>query len=51
MNTHPGDRSGLWSKNQKMTISQEKTKAMVFNFIDNYQFSTRLKLNDKNIAI
>ena len=41
----------LWSKNQKMTISQEKTKAMVFNFTDNYQFSTRLKLNDKNIDI
>ena len=40
-----------WSKNQKTTISQEKTKAMVFNFTDNYQFSTRLKLNGKNIDI
>ena len=41
----------LWSKNQKMTISQEKTKAMIFNFTEKYQFSTRLQLNNQNIEI
>ena len=40
-----------WSENQKMQISQKKTKAILFNFTDNYQFGTRLKLKDENIEI
>ena len=38
-----------WSTNQKMVISQPKTKAMVINFTRNHQFNTRLKLKNKNI--
>ena len=34
-----------------MILNQKKTKAMVFNFTDNYQFSTRLKLKEENIEI
>ena len=34
-----------------MEISKTKTKAMVINFTDNYQFNTRLKLNGENIEV
>ena len=43
------NRLNQWSENQKMIINQKKTKAMVFNFTDNFQFSTRLQLKDENI--
>ena len=38
-----------WTKNHKMVISEQKTKALIFNFTENYQFSTRLSLNNQNI--
>ena len=38
-----------WSDNQKMILSQKKTKIMIINFTKNYQFSTRLQLKDNNI--
>ena len=38
-----------WSENQRMIINQKKTKAMVFNFTDNFQFSTRIQLKNENI--
>ena len=34
-----------------MLINEKKTKSMIFNFTKNYQFSTRLKLKNKNIEI
>ena len=34
-----------------MVISEKKTKAMIFNYTDNYQFTTRLELKGKNIEI
>ena len=34
-----------------MQISEKKTKAMTFNFTNNYQFTTRLSLNKNNIEI
>ena len=34
-----------------MEISEKKTKAMIFNFTRNGQFSTRLNLKGKNIEI
>ena len=34
-----------------MIISAKKTKAMVFNFTDDHQFTTRLKLKGENIEI
>lgn len=45
------DKLTEWSENQKMVISQKKTKALLFNFTDNYQFGTRLKLKNENIEI
>lgn len=40
-----------WSENHQMIISQEKTKARIFNFTDKYKFTTRLSLKNKNIEI
>ena len=40
-----------WTENQKMILNDKKTKVMVFNFNDNYQFGTRLKLEGKNLEI
>ena len=40
-----------WTENHKMVISEKKTKAMIFNFTDNYQFTTRLELKGKNIEV
>ena len=34
-----------------MVINQNKTKAMIFNFTKNHQFSTRLTLKNENIEI
>ena len=38
-----------WSDRHQMIISQQKTKAMIFNYTNNYQFGTRLKLQNENI--
>ena len=40
-----------WTADHKMVINQKKTKAMVFNFTDNHQFTTRLQLKGENIEI
>ena len=40
-----------WTEDQIMIISEKKTKALIFNFADNYQFSTRLKLKGKNVEV
>ena len=40
-----------WTEKQKMIISEKKTKAMVFNFTENYKFSTRLQLKGQNIEL
>ena len=34
-----------------MVRNHKKTKLMVFNYTDNYQFSTRLQLNNENLEI
>ena len=34
-----------------MIISEKKTRAMIFNFTDNYQFTTRLHLKGTNIDV
>ena len=39
-----------WTDNQKMIISPKK-RAMIVNFTDNYQFTTRLQLKGENIEI
>ena len=40
-----------WTKNQKMMLNQKKTKIMLFNFTNNYQFTTRLSLNNENLEV
>ena len=40
-----------WTESHKMVISEKKTKAMIFNFTENYQFTTRLDLKGKNVEI
>ena len=36
-----------WTKDHQMVISEKKTKAMIFNFTENFQFATRLELKGK----
>ena len=40
-----------WSQDHEMVINQKKTKAMIFNFTNKYQFHTRLTLKNENIEI
>ena len=40
-----------WTENQEMILSEKKTKAMIINFTDKYQFHTRLKLKGQNVEI
>ena len=40
-----------WTDQQKMILNLKKTKCMVFNFTENYQFGTRLQLKDENLEI
>ena len=40
-----------WTKNQKMVLNSKKTKAMIINFINKYQFTTRIQLEDQNLEI
>ena len=40
-----------WTKNQKMLINKQKSKCMIFNFTDKFQFSTRLAINDEPIEV
>ena len=34
-----------------MILNQKKTKVMLFNFTDNYKFTTRLELNRENLEV
>jgi hypothetical protein len=34
-----------------MLINQKKTKTIIFNFTDNYQFTTRLQLNGESVEV
>ena len=40
-----------WTDKQKMMINTKKTKTMIINFTENFQFTTRLKLKDENIEV
>ena len=40
-----------WTTNQKMMINGQKSKCMIFNFTDKYQFSTRLSIEDKPVEV
>ena len=45
------DNINSWTEQQKMIINQKKTKAMIFNFTNNHQFTTRLSLKGENIEV
>ena len=45
------EKINLWTENQKMLISSKKTKAMIINFTENHQFTTRMQLHGKNVEI
>ena len=36
------DEIDRWTENQQMVLNEKKTKTMIFNFTENYQFTTRL---------
>ena len=38
-----------WTEDHKMKINTSKTKTMHFNLTHNYQFGTRLKLNNEQL--
>jgi hypothetical protein len=40
-----------WTLNQKMLINEKKTKCMIFNYTNKYQFTTRLTINEKPIEV
>ena len=40
-----------WTTRQKMEINQSKTKAMILNFTNQHQFTTRIQLKGKSIEI
>ena len=45
------DEIDRWTENQKMLINEQKTKTMIINFTENYKFTTRLQLKNKNIDV
>ena len=45
------DQINLWTVNQKMQINEKKTKTMIFNYTNNYKFTTRLTINNKNVEV
>ena len=40
-----------WTEKNKMKLNTEKTKNMIFNYTNNYQFTTRLSLCDEKIEV
>ena len=40
-----------WAQSKQMLLSKTKTKAMIFNFTDNYKFTTRLDLQNEQVEI
>jgi hypothetical protein len=40
-----------WTNEKKMMLNVKKTKTMIFNFSKKYQFTTKLKVNNKNLDV
>ena len=40
-----------WTDNQKIKINNQKTKTMIFNFTEKYQFGTRLSMENGNLEV
>ena len=45
------EKINQWTVEQKMLINEKKTKSLIFNFTEKYQFSTRLLLNDEILEV
>ena len=45
------EKINQWTVEQKMLINEKKTKSLIFNFTEKYQFSTRLFLNDEILEV
>ena len=43
------DEINQWTKDHKMKLNSKKTKSMVFNFTNKYQFRTRMKVDNEII--
>ena len=41
----------IWTENKKMMFNVKKSKTMIFNFTNQYQFTTRLSLNNNNLDV
>jgi hypothetical protein len=40
-----------WTVKQKMMVNEKKCKTMIFNYTDNYQFTTRLSTNNQQLDV
>ena len=45
------DNINEWTKKQKMMINEKKTKTLIFNYTEKYQFTTRLTINNEQIEV
>ena len=45
------DEISKWTEDQKMMINESKCKTMIFNFTNNYKFTTNLKINNKSLEV
>ena len=45
------DKIYSWTKENKMELNVDKSKAMIFNFTKEYQFTSRTKMEDRNIEV
>ena len=45
------DEINEWTVNQKMMLNIKKTKTMIFNYTDNFQFMTRLMVENEPIDV
>ena len=45
------DSISAWTKDNKMELNKKKSKAMVFNYTRNFQFSSRAQIEDEIIEI
>ena len=45
------NKISTWTENKKMKLNEDKTKIMIFNATDNYQFTTRLSVNNHSLEI
>ena len=41
----------IWTDEQKMKINEAKSKTMIVNFTDKYQFATQLSINEKPLEV